>query len=190
MKYFICFDVGLTGFFSIIEYDKNKFNIIHSETIKVESKDDFLYKIDKSKETKSMVKNQISFKKNYELLSKLIKDYNIDTNNCISFLEQLTPRPINSRISVMSLGDTGGCVRSIIESLNIKYLVITPKTWKDGIGVTSEKETSINYFKDKVDNKHITINDISKFLNRQNNYNHNQVESVLIAYWYYLKEVN
>lgn len=180
-KYYLCFDVGLTGYFSIIEYVKNDyFKVIHSEKIQVEEKENFLYKTDKTKKSKAIVKNQISFKLNYERIKYLIKKYNMDTSKCLAFTEQLTPRPFHSKVSILSLGDTNGTCRAILECLGIEYLVIPPKIWKDGLNITSEKETSINFF-----NENIIIEENVKTFFGTKKINHNQVESVLIAYWYY-----
>ena len=180
-KYYLCFDVGLTGYFSIIKYIKNNFfEVIHSEKIQIEEKENFLYKTDKNKKSKAIVKNQVSFKLNYERIKYLLKKYNINNNDCLAFLEQLTPRPFHSKVSILSLGDTGGTCRSICDALNLKYLIIPPKTWKDGIGVTSEKETSIKFFKNNIKIKE----EVKSFFGTKN-LNHNQIESVLIAFWYY-----
>ena len=86
-KYYLCFDVGLTGYFSIIQYKKNSFfKVIHSESIKVEEKETFLYKTDLKKKSKAIVKNQISFKLNYERISYLLKKYNINSGDCLGLL--------------------------------------------------------------------------------------------------------
>lgn len=198
-KYFICMDVGLTGFFSIIQYEKNKvnkyFKVIHSELLQVELKSDNLL----AEKSNVSVKNQISFKKNFKRIKELMELYQINPENCIAMTEQLTPRPFHSRVSILSLGDTNGACRAIMEVLGIKYYVIPPKTWKDGLNVTSEKETSIDYF-----TKNIILEENVKDMfgilpvgakqkngkpKKQKALNHNQVESVLIAYWYYLTKI-
>ena len=181
-KYYLCFDVGLTGYFSIIKYVKNNFfEVIHSEKIQVEEKEDKLYKTDSKKKSKAIVKNQVCFKSNYERIKYLFNKYSIRPEDCLAFTEQLTPRPFHSKVSIFSLGDTGGVCRSICEILNIDYLVIPPKIWKDGIGVTSEKETSIKFFEDNIHIKE----EVKPFFKSGKKLNHNQVESVLIAYWHY-----
>ena len=180
-KYYLCFDVGLTGYFSIIKYVKNNFfEVIHSEKIQIEEKEDKLYKTDSKKKSKAIVKNQVCFKSNYERIKYLLNKYSIRSEDCLAFTEQLTPRPFHSKVSIFSLGDTGGVCRSICEILNIDYLVIPPKIWKDGIGVTSEKETSIKFFQENINIKE----ELKPFFGTKK-VNHNQVESVLIAYWHY-----
>lgn len=73
-KYYVCFDVGLKGFFSIIEYEKgNFFKVIHSEKIQVEEKQRYLFKTDINKESKAIVKNAVSFKLNYSRIKHQLK---------------------------------------------------------------------------------------------------------------------
>lgn len=181
-KYYLCFDVGLTGYFSIIKYEKNNFfEVIHSEKIQIELKESKLYKTDSKTKSKAIVKNQVCFKSNFERIKYLLNKYSINPSDCLAFTEQLTPRPFHSKVSIFSLGDTGGVCRSICEILNIDYLVIPPKIWKDGIGVTSEKETSITFFEQNI----IIKEEVKPFFKTGKKLNHNQVESVLIAYWYY-----
>ena len=69
-----------------------------------------------------MVKNQVSFSKNLSKIKALKEKYKINTKDILSLAEQLTPRPFNSRISILSLGDTGATIRSLVESLHIDYL--------------------------------------------------------------------
>ena len=55
-KYYLCFDVGLTGYFSIIKYIKNNFfEVIHSEKIQIELKEDKLYKTDSKTKSKAII---------------------------------------------------------------------------------------------------------------------------------------
>lgn len=178
-KYYVCFDVGLTGFFSIIEYkNKEYFKVLNSEVLICELKEDNLYKTDSKKKSTAIVKNQLSYTKNKQRIVELLKD--INKADCTAFIEQLTPRPFHSKVSIYSLGDSGAICRAICEELNIHCIVIPPKIWKDGLGVTSDKETSINFFKEN-----ILKGELHKDFNLKKKLNHNQVESVLIAYWHY-----
>lgn len=180
-KHFLCFDVGLTGFFSIIKCSNGVFEVIHSEALQTEEKEDFLFKTDTKTKSKAIVKKQISFTKNFDRIDYLFKKHNINKNKCLALTEQLTPRPISSRVSVLSLGDTNGACRAVFEALGLGYIVIPPAIWKKGLGITSEKETSIAFFQ-----KNITIRaEVLPFFKKMKN--HNQIESVLIAYWYFLQ---
>lgn len=179
-KYYVCFDVGLKGFFSIIEYEKNNyFRVIHSEKIQVEEKQRYLFKTDINKESKAIVKNAVSFKLNYSRIKHLLEKYQINPKDCLAFTEQLTPRPIHSSVSVFSMGDTNGTCRAIIEALDIEFLNIPPKIWKDGLGVTSDKNTSVEYFKNNI----VIRDEVKPFFGKFKN--DDQIESVLIAYWHY-----
>lgn len=186
-SFYLCFDVGLTGYYSLIEItNDNQFKVLESNKIITELKEDNLYKVDSKKKSKSMVKNQVSFSKNLSEIKSLIEKYKINTKDILSLAEQLTPRPFNSRISILSLGDTGATIRSLVESLHIDYLLISPATWKKGLSITSDKETSINLFKECVDNKKINTQ-LENYQNKNGEYNHNQIESILIAYWFFKK---
>lgn len=186
-SFYLTFDLGLTGYYSLIEVTTdNQFKILESNKIITELREDKIYKIDNTTKSKSMVKNQVSYNQNLNEIKSLLNKYNINPEDILSFVEQLTPRPFNSRVSILSLGDTGATVRSIIESLHIDYLIIPPGTWKKGINVTSDKETSINLFKECVATNKI-ITQIESYQNKKGELNHNQVESILIAYWFFTK---
>lgn len=186
-SFYLTFDLGLTGYYSLIEVTKdNQFKVLESNKIITELREDKIYKVDTKTKSKSIVKNQVSYLKNLSEIKKLLDKYKINPEDILSFVEQLTPRPFNSRVSILSLGDTGATVRSIIESLHIDYLIIPPGTWKKGLNVTSDKETSINLFKECVAN-HKIITNINDYSNKKGEFNHNQIESILIAYWFFTK---
>ena len=178
IKRIISTDLGLTGFISIVDIDleNNVFNIIDSFKIEVEEKDE---KILKSGKTKAIVRNQAGFKTNYNLIKPYL---NTDT---IGLFEQITARPFNSALSGMSLTDTSAIFRSIFEVTDTEYLIIPPATWKKFLNVSKDKKTSKNLFDKLVNQNLITINHNVKTLLKKVK-NHNQVESVLIAYFYYL----
>lgn len=187
-KYYLSFDLGLTGFYSLIKIENNKFEILESNKIIVELKEDKLFKVNDKTKSKAMIKNQISFIKNYLEIKEMLIKYNIEKNEVLCFAEQLSPRPFNSRISILSLGDSGGTIRSIIESLNLEYLIISPGTWKKHLNITSDKETSINLFKECINENRIATHTkelFKSFQDKKLNFNHNQIESILIAYWFF-----
>lgn len=85
----------------------------------------------------------------------------------------------------MSLTDTSAIFRSIFEVTDTEYLIIPPATWKKFLNVSKDKKTSKDLFDKLVNQNLITINHNVKTLLKKVK-NHNQVESVLIAYFYYL----
>lgn len=177
-KRIITTDLGLTGFISIVDIDTEKdlFNIIDSFKIEVEEKD---LKVLKAGTSKAIVRNQVSFINNYNLIKQHFNQ------NCFGLFEQITHRPFNSALSGMSLTDTSAVFRSILEIQEIDYLIIPPATWKKFLEVTKDKKTSKDLFDRLVNEKLITIEPTIKTLLKKVK-NHNQIESVLIAYFYYL----
>lgn len=177
IKRIITTDLGLTGFVSIIDIDTKKhiFNIIDSFKIQIEEKDT---KVLKKGTSKAIVKDQVAFIENLNL----IKNYT--TVESYGLFEQITSRPFNSALSAMSLTDSSAIFRAIFESQNIEYQIIPPATWKKFLNVTKEKKTSKDLFDKLVEDKTITINPNVKTLLKKVK-NHNQVESVLIGYFYY-----
>lgn len=164
-------DLGLTGFIAFCDSSKDGFIVNKTLKIKTESKNKGLFI---NKETTSIVKNQASFKLNYD---SIIEE--IDEDNHIGLYEQITTRPFNSTVSSMSLSDTSAVFRSIFESLDIDYMIIPPGTWKKHLNVTSDKKTSQNLFAQLVQKGRIKINF------KKNIKNHNEIESILIAYFYH-----
>lgn len=174
MKY-IATDLGLTGFISVCSDDDGIFKVIDSFKIIIESKDK---KIMKSSENSAIVKNQISFTENF---NKIFDHFDCE---CIGLFEQITTRPFNSAVSSNSLTDSSCVFRCIFEALEIDYRIIPPANWKRELGVTKDKKTSKDLFDKLVNSGKIAINDNLKSLKKKLK-NHNQVESVLIAYYYY-----
>ena len=175
-KYILSFDVGLTGFYSLVKTEQNNSaTVLFSAKLLTELKEENLLTTDNKTKSKAIVKNQISFKQNRLVLLNLI---NQNSSNCIALTEQLTPRPFNSRVSVMSLGDSGGAIRGLIESLGLYHQVIPPAVWKKALGVSADKETSKALFKELVNNNSLSINKVEKYID------HNKIESILIAYYF------
>lgn len=178
IKRIVSSDLGLTGFISIIDIDLDNsiFNIIDSFKIEVEEKDE---KVLKTGTTKAIVRNQAGFKTNYNLIKPFLN------NETIGLFEQITHRPFNSALSGMSLTDTSAIFRSIFEVSDTDYQIIPPGTWKKFLNVSKDKKTSKDLFDKLVNENLIKINPNIKTLLKKVK-NHNQVESVLIAYFYYL----
>ena len=173
-------DLGLTGFISIINIDTDNkiFNIIESVKIEIEDKSLKVLKIGK---TEPIVKNQISFSKNKDFIE--VNSW-FKKNKVLGLMEQITTRPFQSAISAMSLNDSFAVFRSIYEQTLDDYIVIPPATWKKKLNITKDKKTSKDLFDKLVSEKSITIESHVKTLLKKIK-NHNQVESVLIAYFYY-----
>lgn len=184
-----CFsaDIGLTGFISIIDFDYNyeteeiDFNIVDSLKIEVEERNKNLLLISSKKEdTKAIIKNQISFIKNQEIVDYYITE---DKKNIIGLFENVKPLFNNSKISMMSLADSASTFRCIFESLDIDYLQINPSVWKSFLNLSSDKKESKDlYYKLVSENKIKTNN---KGIKLEKIKNHNQIESILIAYFYF-----
>ena len=176
-KRLITSDLGLTGFISIIDIDTEEktFNIIDSFKIEVEEKDE---KILKNGTTKAIIRNQASFNNNLNLIKKYFND------NCFGLFEQITARPFGSALSYMSLTDTSAIFRCIFESLNIDYKIIPPATWKKHLNLSKDKKLSKELFDALIDKNLITFNNDLKNLSKKRK-NHDQIESILIAYFYY-----
>lgn len=179
MKKLLGIDLGLTGFYTIIEIDDdNNFTVLLSSSIEIENRSE---KVLKKGNSEPIIKNQISFLKNRDKISKIID------KDTICLFEQITTRNENSKITSMSLSDSSAVFRCLCESLNINYFIIPPANWKKFIGVTSDKKTSLEYFKNKINSNEIKIKDDFKVSLKK--LNHNMVESVLICYFYFLSNI-
>lgn len=173
-------DVGLTGFISICDVDEeNNFTVVDSFKIEVEEKEKSVFKISKSK-SKAIIKNQTSYKKNEDNLLQYIEE----EKDHFGLLEQITNRPLNSSISMMSLQDSVCVFRCIFESLNIDYIHIPPKTWKNFLNITSDKKQSIELFEKLISENKIKLTTKTTKLNNKRK-NHNQIESILISYFFF-----
>lgn len=176
-NYVIAFDVGLTGYYSLLQEGK----VLESNKLEVELKEDFLIKTNTKTKSKVLVKNQLSFLNNFNKLKDIVNKYNLTKDNCLVICEQLTPRPFNSRVSVMSLGDSGAVCRSLAQALNLDFLIVSPGSWKKDFNLSSDKQESINYLMGITDDDYGSL-EIGDNVNL-NYKNHNQVESILIAHW-------
>lgn len=175
-------DLGLTGFISVIDVDfkTKEFFVQDSFNIIVEEKDESVLKTGK---TKALIKKQMSFKENREII-EFHKNHNYCEWSSFGLFEQITHRPFQSALSSMSLTDTSAVYRCILESLDIEYSIIPPATWKKALNVSSDKKTSKDLFDKLVESGEIKIHDDLKSLKKKVK-NHNQIESVLIAYFYF-----
>lgn len=186
IKYCISVDIGLKGFITLSKYENDKINILENFKVINENKEDYnVFKIfqTKEKKVKEKLKKTIklvnSFQKNFlKLLSLKIK-YNLDENNTIIVFEQLTSRPFFSNMSSFSIGFNYAVFINICNALNIPFLILPPATWKKNIGVTSDKQTSIDFFKN---NKYLFIYDNNIIKINENN--DNNIESLLLSYFF------
>lgn len=181
-KVYVSIDLGLTGFISIIEEKENKLYVKDSFKIEVEEKSKFVYKVNSKNKSKAIIQNQASFDLNLEKITKAIYFDKFYKKEIIFLFEQITSRPGNSAISAMSLADTSAVFRSIASVLKCECVIIPPATWKASLSVDKNKETSKKLFEELISNKSIEINQELKFLTKKVK-NHNQVESILIAYF-------
>lgn len=176
----ISIDLGLTGYISILNVNNNEIFVEKTFKIEVEEKDTKILK-DKTKESKAVVKNQVSFIKNLQIISDEIKNNNDIEYMCL--IEHITTRPFNSNVSSMSLTDTSAVFRCIFECLNLNYLIIQPKSWKSYFKLTKDKQLSKSLYYELIKNNILKINTNEKNLNRKI-LNHNLIESILIGVYY------
>ena len=176
----ITIDLGLTGYISILNVNNNEIFVEKTFKIEIEEKDTKILK-DKTKESKAVVKNQVSFIKNLQIISDEIKNNNGIEYMCL--VEHITTRPFNSNVSSMSLTDTSAVFRCIFECLNLNYLIIQPKNWKNYFKLTKDKQLSRNLYYELIKNNILKININEKKLNRKI-LNHNLIESILIGVYY------
>lgn len=154
-KYKIGIDPGLTGAICILE-DNIIIDIIDMPVI------------ENGKGAK--VKNIVDPKKLYELLTPYA------TKLTTANLEFVASRPSNSPTSCFSLGDSYGCIRAVLDCLDIEIKYITPKLWKAHYRIVPEstKDESIkiatSLYDDNVKNKYFKY---KKY--------HNRAEALLIA---------
>lgn len=165
-------DLGLTGYIAFCEVNDG-FRVLRTEKIIIQSKN---HKLDIKKETTAIIKNQVDFSANYNLIMDYIEK---SEEHHIGLFEQITTRPINSAVSSMSLSDSSAVFRCVFEALDIDYRIIPPKNWKSLLGLTSDKKQSQELFYKLVESKKIIL------CFKKNIRNHNEIESILIAYYYY-----
>lgn len=170
MKNLIFIFIFLTGFIAFCDI-KDGFKVLKTIKIAVQSKN---HNLSIKKETKSIIKNQVDFSANY---SNILEE--IYEENNVGLFEQITTRPFNSTVSSMSLSDTSAVFRCIFESLDIPYKIVPPKNWKGFLGLSSNKEESRELFNKLINNNEIIINF------KKNIKNHNEIEAILIAYYFY-----
>lgn len=138
-------DPGLSGGLAIL----NGSSIELLETIPTEKKGGF-------------IKRQVDAQK----LSNILRLY----PDLICYLEGVSSRPGQGVASVFSFGDTYGCIRGVLGTLNIPVYTITPSKWKKELKISS-KEDSLKASKDLF--PHL------KFKKKD----HNIAEALLIAYY-------
>lgn len=155
-NYIIGIDPGLTGAICIIEDDL----IVDIFDIPVRKNGDG-----------AKVKNIVDPKKLYELL---IPYTNRQTQ---AQLEFVASRPSNSPSSCFSLGDSYGCIRAVLDCLDIQTKFITPAKWKKSYNIEagSDKDVSrtlaLSMYEDDENSK--------KYFKLKKH--HNRAEALLIA---------
>ena len=81
---------------------------------------------------KSIVKRQV----NPAALHEILKPWSTST----ATLEAVNSRPGQGVASVFSLGDSFGCIRSVLAVLSMSADFVAPQTWKKHYNITSDKE--------------------------------------------------
>lgn len=62
--------------------------------------------------------------------------------NCV--LEKVSARPGQGVVSMFNFGCNFGFIQGVLKANKINYNLVTPQKWKKEMGVTSEKNTSID----------------------------------------------
>lgn len=154
-NYIIGIDPGLTGAICIIEFDK----IINIFDMPVKHNGD-----------NAKVKNIVDPKKLYDLLVPYTN------KQTLAQLEFVASRPSNSPSSCFSLGDSYGCIRAVLDCLDIDVKFITPAKWKKSYNIESgsDKNVSLTLAKDLC-----IYEDDKKYFKLKKH--HNRAEAFLIA---------
>ena len=113
------------------------------------------------------VKQCINARGLYDLLKGL-------DDNATCVLETVNSRPGQGVAGVFSLGDTYGCIRSVIACLGMPLINVAPVTWKKHFKITKDKEVARALAIE-------TFPEMSKQLARKKDID--RAESLLIALW-------
>lgn len=171
-KIIISVDLGLTGFVSILQCNKDHMFLIDFFKISTEEKGNELT----TKKSNYSIKNQVDFISNNLKIKELKDEYqNVEF---IMLFEQVSTRTGFTAASAMSLSDTQAVFRCIANLNNIEYFQISPSKWKKKLNISKDKKESLELFNNLIEERKIQT--LCKVLK-----NHNFIESILIAYYYF-----
>lgn len=84
--------------------------------------------------------------KNLLGFSLLLQSY--DKTERIVVLEQVHSMPGQGVASMFTFGEGFGYIKGVLEKSDVEYELVPPAKWKKALGVTSEKQTSIDKAKE------------------------------------------
>lgn len=79
---------------------------------------------------------------------KLIEIIKGHEGNCFACIEKVGARPNQGVVSMFSFGEGYGYIKGVFDALDVPYVSVTPKKWKNHFGVTADKRTSITKAKE------------------------------------------
>ena len=170
----ISVDIGLTGYISVLQ--KHNEELILLEYVKIPTD---LKKDELSSKSKYYVKKQIDYLAVDIIIKDLKASYSDDNEPFFMCFEQISTRKGFAVSSAMSLADSQATFRCIALQNNIEYFPIAPSKWKKKLGLSKDKDESINFLNKMIINKDIKV--LNKVIK-----NHNFIESVLIGYYFSL----
>jgi len=169
MRYYIGIDPGIEGAIALIKNGK----VIQVKNIPFRKPVRGLDEI--SSGSRWFYKREVDCNMLQEIL---INDFNIEKIKIHeAYIEDITIINKTSKKSLLTIGKNYGSVVSVFDILSINLIPVSPTSWKKSLGVTSVKQTSIDYCKN--------IFGEEKCENLGLNVDHNRAESVLIAYFGY-----
>lgn len=85
---------------------------------------------------KSKVKNQV----NAIALRDILSPFSTPETYVCVYLERISAMPGQGVASMFSMGDTWGCIRGVLHTLEIPTEIITPQSWKRFYKLGKDKE--------------------------------------------------
>lgn len=121
MKYFIGIDPGSSGAITVIDSDRNIIDIIDMP-VRYLKEDEFYIRTGKKKKRKD-TRKVIDSEKIYRLLNKY--------TDSIGFIENVTARSTDGKVSIFTFGSMFQGPKSVLECLGIPYYLVTPQAWQN-----------------------------------------------------------
>jgi crossover junction endodeoxyribonuclease RuvC len=72
-------------------------------------------------------------------LAALLRALLCEHDDLIAVVERVASMPQQGVASVFSLGDTAGCLRGVLQSVGLRFELVTPVAWKRALSVPAEK---------------------------------------------------
>ena len=98
-----------------------------------------------------------------------------ETNCNIAFVEKVHAMPGQGVVSMFNFGHNVGFIEGMLHYGDMAYIMVTPQKWKKEMGVTSDKQTSIDLCKQLFPNVNL------KRTQRSRKDNDGMAEAILIA---------